>query len=254
MNTLRFLGTGTSSGLPVLGCSCAVCTSADPRDRRLRTSAIATLSGGEKLLFDCGTDFREQSLTASIFRIDGLLVTHPHADHIGGLDDLRQVNFLMGRDIDVYGNRMAVEEIRERCGYMFRKTQEGGGKPRLNLLKVSAPFRVGTAEIVPLPVMHGEISILGYRVGGLSYITDASAIPDSTYRLLEGTDVLVLNALRPEPHSTHFSLPEALEAAARVGARETWLIHLTHHFMHARDDLTLPEGVHFAYDGLEIGF
>jgi phosphoribosyl 1,2-cyclic phosphate phosphodiesterase len=254
MSTLRFLGTGTSSGVPVLGCSCEVCTSADPRDRRLRTSAYATLDTGERLLIDCGTDFREQSLAARVFHADAVLVTHPHADHIGGLDDLRQVNFLMKRDIDVFGNAFAVSEIRERYGYIFRRTQEGGGKPRLVLHDVSAPFRVGNADIVPLPVMHGEVPILGFRIGALSYITDASFIPEETYRLLEGTEVLVLNALRPDRHPTHFSLPEALEAAARVSARETWLIHLTHHFMHARDDEKLPKGVHFAFDGLKAEF
>jgi phosphoribosyl 1,2-cyclic phosphate phosphodiesterase len=252
MAELTFLGTGTSSGVPVLGCACRVCTSADPRDKRLRTSAIVRADSGANILIDTGPDFRYQSLKHKIFRADGVLITHAHQDHIGGLDELRQLNFLMKKEVDIYGNGLALDEIRNRFDYIFKPTQEGGGKPRLRLNEVTKTFSIGELEIIPIPVLHGIIPILGYRIGDISYITDASRIPPESMKLLEGTKALVLNALRPEPHPTHFSLDEALEIAAKVGAESTYLVHMTHHFKQEEDGKKLPKNVFFAYDGLAV--
>lgn len=252
MSELVFLGTGTSSGLPVLGCHCEVCSSADPRDTRLRTSACVRTDSGETILLDAGPDFRIQALRAGIERTDGVLVTHAHQDHIGGLDELRQINFAMKRSIPVYGNTRALEEIRRRFDYVFRPTQEGGGKPKLDLIEVGGEFSVGKTAVLPLPVLHGDIPILGYRIGGLSYVTDASRIPEETLERMKGSEILVLNALRYEPHPTHFSLGQALETIDRIRPREAYLVHLTHHFLHARDGAKLPANVFFATDGLAI--
>jgi len=283
MNRLIFLGTGTSNGVPVLGCGCEVCMSSDPRDRRLRTSALLKL-GSQNILFDIGPDFREQSLRQNILRIDGVLVTHPHYDHIGGLDDIRQVNFTMNSAIDIYGTSSSLGEIRERCGYMFRETQEGGGKPKvaLNEIEPYREFTVGGTKVTPFTVMHGEIPILGYRIGGLVYITDASAIPDKSLELIrsEPVDVLVVNALRYAPHPTHFNLDQALEFIAKVKHRSmtsisprdftltdsgtsshpresltrAYLVHVTHHFGQAKTQAELPKDVYLAYDGLEAEY
>jgi phosphoribosyl 1,2-cyclic phosphate phosphodiesterase len=257
-NRLTFLGTGTSNGVPVLGCGCEVCSSADPRDNRLRTSAYLTAATGERILFDIGPDFREQSLRHSIFRIDGVLVTHPHYDHIGGLDDIRQVNFTMGGPIDVYGADETLAEIRERCGYMFRVSQEGGGKPKIGLRRIEPyrEFRIGGLDIMPFTVMHGEIAILGYRIGGLVYITDASAIPERSMNvfLSRPVDTLVVNALRPLPHPTHFNLEQALELIRKVSPNKAYLVHVTHHFGQEQTQAILPPGVTLAYDGLEAEY
>lgn len=252
MPELIFLGTGTSSGVPVIGCKCRVCTSIDPRDNRLRTSALYRTDKGTQVLLDVGPDFRIQSLKFNITRADGILITHAHQDHIGGLDEVRQLNFIMKKKMEIYGNERALEEIRQRFDYIFKPTQEGGGKPRLNLNRVEGPFRVLEQEVVPVPVFHGEIPILGYRIGGLSYITDASSIPDDSMKLLEGTEILVINALRPEPHPTHFSLNEALEISGKIGARKTFFVHMTHQFLHGEDGKKLPDGVFFANDGLSV--
>jgi phosphoribosyl 1,2-cyclic phosphate phosphodiesterase len=257
-NRLTFLGTGTSNGVPVLGCKCEVCTSADPRDKRLRTSAYLETLSGERILFDIGPDFREQSLRHNILHIDGVLVTHPHYDHIGGLDDIRQVNFTMGGPIDVYGMRDTLAEIRERCGYMFRVSQEGGGKPKIGLREIEPyrEFTVGSVKIMPFTVMHGEISILGYRIGDLVYITDASAIPERSMDVILSRPIgtLVVNALRPLPHPTHFNLEQALEFVGRVKGKHAYLVHVTHHFGQEQTQAILPPDVMLAYDGLTVEY
>jgi phosphoribosyl 1,2-cyclic phosphate phosphodiesterase len=253
MAKITFLGTGTSSGVPVPGCSCEVCLSPDPRDKRFRTSAfIETPQAG--ILIDIGPDFRLQALKFGIERIDGVLISHSHQDHIGGIDELRQFNFIMKKHIDIFGNKTALKEIRERFGYIFRKTQEGGGKPLINLIKVKGDFTVNGQPVRPVPVLHGKIPILGYRINSLAYLTDASFISEESIKRISGIKVLVVNALRPRPHPTHFSLPEAVRLAEILKPEKTFLIHLTHKFLHDRDSKALPQGINFAYDGLTVDF
>ncbi len=254
MNKLIFLGTGTSSGVPVPGCKCEVCMSSDPRDKRLRSSIFIESGAGTKILVDIGPDFRYQALKYMIDWIEGILITHSHQDHIGGLDEVRQYNFLMKRNIDVFGNKTALKEIRARFGYIFKKTQEGGGKPKINLNCVRKDFNIKELKITPISVIHGTIPIFGYRIGSLAYITDASIIPEKGMKKIYGTKLLVINALRREAHPTHFNLDEALKLSKIIKPEKTYLIHLTHNFLHERDSLTLPQGIYFAFDGLTVEF
>jgi phosphoribosyl 1,2-cyclic phosphate phosphodiesterase len=247
---LRFLGTGTSMGVPVIGCRCAVCTSPDPRNTRTRTSALLR-TPAETILIDAGPDFRVQALNAGLRSLDAVLLTHSHFDHVAGLDDLRPLCHGAG-SVPVYGSLRTLAEVRERFAYAFAETSVGSTRPSLDLRPVADPFQIGATQVRPFDILHGTWTITGYRVGGLGYVTDASKIPAAAWDQLGGLDVLVINALRREPHPTHYSVDEAVEVVAALRPRRAFLVHMTHGIDHAFDGATLPPGVEFAYDGLEV--
>jgi len=260
---VTLLGTGTSVGVPVIGCGCAVCTSDDPRDARTRTSAHVTAhtpAGPVHLQIDAGPDFRRQALAHGVTEVDALLVTHAHFDHVMGLDDLRPFFFRDRSPIPVVTEARTAETLAEMFAYIFRDgTYPGVSRLELQPVPPGAPIAVASrtrpeasVEVTPVPVYHGSARILGWRIGALAYLTDVSRVPEGSFALLDGVEVLVLDGLRPEPHPTHLSFGEAAEVAARVGARETWLIHMTHNVLHEDANAMLPEGVRLAYDGLQL--
>ena len=250
---LLFLGTGTSVGVPVVGCGCGVCTSADPRDARLRTSVAIGLPGGT-LLIDTTPDLRVQLLRAGIGRVDAVLYTHDHVDHVYGLDDVRPLCTWAGRPMPVFCEDRVERRIRRAFDYAFETAPvPGGGIPKLEFERITTtPFEILGARVVPLRLRHGVFDVLGFRFGNVAYCTDTNQIPDETWPLLEGLDTLVLDCLRESRHPTHFSLAEALAVAARVGARRTLLTHMGHELGHAATNAMLPAGVELAYDGLEV--
>ncbi|HZF08875.1 MAG TPA: MBL fold metallo-hydrolase [Thermoanaerobaculia bacterium] len=248
---VTMMGSGTSTGVPVIGCTCAVCTSDDPRNRRLRPGLKLEMEGGV-VLVDTPTDLRLQALRFGLPRLDAVLFTHSHADHIFGLDDIRIFNFRQKHAIPCYGSAATLAAIRRVFSYAFEASQEGGGKPQLDLIEVGAPFSLLGQEVVPVPVWHGSLPVYGYRLGSFAYVTDCNRIPEESYRLLAGVEVLILDALRYRPHSTHFSIDEALAAAARIAPRRTVFTHMTHEVDHGAPLAPLPPGVEFGYDGLTL--
>jgi phosphoribosyl 1,2-cyclic phosphate phosphodiesterase len=237
-------------GVPVIGCRCPVCTSTNPRNRRTRTAALLA-AHGKQLLIDAGPDFRSQALAAEIDHLDAVLLTHAHFDHVAGLDDLRPLN-KEGTVMPIYGSPRTLADVRERFAYAFEETSAGSTRPAMELLPVNGPFCVGEIGIVPLDILHGTWQITAYRVGGLGYVTDASAIPPNSREQLRGLDVLVLNALRLEPHPTHFSLDEALAVIADLQPQRAFLVHMTHGLEHEAVNAGLPPGVQLAHDGLVV--
>lgn len=242
------LGSGTSTGIPVVGCGCAVCTSRDPRDRRLRPGLKLDLEGGT-VVVDTSPDFRQQALEFGVERVDAVLYTHSHADHVFGLDDLRIFNFRQRAAIRCYGSPQTMRRLRQIFSYVFEEGQEGGGKPRLELVDVEAPFELLGETVVPIPVWHGDMPVYGYRIGGFAVVTDVNRIPEESFARLAGVDTLVLSALRYTPHSTHYTVEEAIDVAERIGARRTLLTHIAHEIEHGRPRVALPPGVEFGYDG-----
>lgn len=252
MLTLTFLGTGTSNGVPMIGCECPVCTSTDPRDFRNRTSAWLVW-GNLHLLIDTSTELRLQALTYGIRQVDAVLFTHAHADHTGGFDDLRRFNELSQKHLPVYAGPDTAAILRERFSYGFDDVFPFyGGKPDLTLHEVRGPFEISGKTIVPIPVTHGRTNVLGYRFGPLAYITDAKIVPESSIELLRGVDTLVINALRERPHPTHLSFAEALEIIEQIAPRRAYLVHLSHETSHVAATALLPPGVEVATDGLTI--
>lgn len=253
--TLLFLGTGTSHGVPMIGCECAVCLSDDPRDARTRPSVYVTLPDGTSILIDTSPDFRMQALRHRLRRVDAVLYTHGHADHVMGLDDLRRFNHLQKGRIPCYGDAQTMTELRRMFGYMFdRAVPSGIGLPEMDLFAVHGAFSLGGTEVIPVPLWHGRRLVQGYRIGSLAYLTDCSAIPDSSWALLEGVDVVVIDALRRRPHPTHFTVAEALAAVERLGPSHAWFTHICHDLPHVATSSSLPEGVELAYDGLSVTF
>lgn len=262
-------GTGTSHGIPVVGCGCPVCRSEDPKDKRTRVSLYIEGDDGERVVIDTGPEFRLQAIRAGITRLDAVLLTHAHADHVHGLDDVRPLS--VERPLPVYGNRNTLREVRERFAYVFEKTQRGGGKPRIVLREASRPLSVGSLLFTPVPVWHGEISILGWRIdgkgpeagkGGAVYLTDTSAIPLKSRSLAGSPEVLIIGGLRMRPHATHFSFEDALNAGVELGARRVFLTHICHDYTHREinrycRDFIAARGLgdismEAAWDGMEL--
>jgi phosphoribosyl 1,2-cyclic phosphate phosphodiesterase len=246
---VTMLGSGTSTGVPVIGCPCEVCQSDDPRNKRWRTGL--KLEAEERIvLVDTPTDLRAQALRFGLPRLDAVLFTHSHADHIFGLDDVRIFNFRQRAAIPCYGSEPTLTNIRRIFAYVFEVTQEGGGKPQLDLIPVREPFELMGLRVTPVPVWHGDTEVFGYRIGRFAYVTDCNLIPETSFRLLEGVEILILDALRYRPHATHFSVEQAMEAAAQIGARRTILTHLAHEVDYGAPKVPLAPGVELGYDGL----
>ncbi len=235
----------------MIGCDCPVCRSDNPRNKRLRASAAVEI-GGKVLLIDTSTDLREQALRYDLRRVDAVLYSHAHADHIHGIDELRVFNVRHLHEISCYGNADTVRRIRSYFEYIFDAGEKKGFRPFLSLQEISGPFTLFGATIVPIPLWHGEMPVLGYRLGGLAYLTDVSRIPDSSYELLRDLELLVLDALRPKPHATHFSIDQAVEVALRLKAKKTVLTHLSHLVDHETTGQNFPSGVELAYDGMRF--
>ena len=247
---INFLGTGTSTGNPEIGCSCEVCTSRDPRDWRLRASVLVEVAG-KRLLIDCGPDFRYQMLRERCVHLDAVLLTHEHYDHVGGLDDLRP--FSREKDVAIYTEANVVEAIKTRMPYVFR-AHKYPGVPNLVLHTVGlAPFEAAGVRIQPVRVMHAKLPILGFRIGDFAYLTDLKYLPEEEFAKLEGLEVLVIDALRRGTHLSHEGLEEALVNIARIRPKLAYLTHMSHRIgLHEEIEKQLPPGVHYAYDGLEL--
>ncbi len=250
---LIFLGTGTSTGVPEIGCQCEVCTSRDKRDWRLRTSAVVEVNG-KRILIDCGPDFRWQVIKNRIYQLDGVLITHEHYDHVGGLDDLRP--FCRYGEVNVYAEENVAYAIKTRIPYVFVPNRYPG-VPNINIHSIDLePFEVAGIHIVPIRLMHGKLPIMGYRIGKLAYLTDLKIIPESEFPKLSDVEILVINALRQDgKHPTHAGLDEALAYIDRIRPKESYLIHESHRIgQHAEVEKLLPPHVHLAYDNLAIEF
>ena len=250
---LTFLGTGTSCGVPTIGCHCYTCSSRDPHDKRLRCSALIE-SETTRLLIDCGPDFRQQIMPMPFRKIDGILITHAHYDHMGGMDDIRP--YCHFGEINVYADPIARQGMLEMLPYCFAEHRYPG-VPAIQLHEIHKheQLTIGDIAIMPFEVMHHDLPILGYRIGSLAYITDMKSIDEKEMDYINGADTLVVNALRQKPHHSHQTLEEAVRFSKRVGARQTWLIHSSHDIgRHAEVNASLPASIQLAYDGQVINF
>ena len=292
---ITILGSGTSCGVPQIGCPCKVCTSTDPKDKRLRTSALVEV-GGKRILIDCGPDFRQQMLRIDFKPLDAVLITHEHYDHVGGLDDLRPYSIF--GDVDVYAEKFCADHLMERIPYCFTpKEKRYPGVPAINLIEIEPHVPIiikdvekvpmadeyledavkmkrqqvweelralkeregetehGDVNILPIRVMHGKLPIVGFRIDNFAYITDMKTIPDTELPYLEGVEYMIVNGLRHKEHPSHQSIEEAITFTQKLGVKETWLVHMSHHIEpHAIEEKTLPAGIHLAYDGAVIEF
>ena len=237
----------------MIGCGCAVCTSSDPRDKRLRPSIYVDIPGHASILVDTTPDFRQQALTFGVTRIDAVLFTHSHADHILGLDDIRRFNFMQGGPIPCYASASTWADIRRTFYYAFDGVKRlGGGIPRLDTHEIDGPIDVRGVRIVPVPLWHGDAPILGFRFGSFAYLTDCNRLADEAWPLIDGVDTLVIDALRDKPHTTHFTVAEAMDVIARVRPRRALMTHMSHDLSHVATNARLPDGVELAYDGLVV--
>jgi phosphoribosyl 1,2-cyclic phosphate phosphodiesterase len=257
--TLTLLGTGTSMGVPTVGCPCAVCTSTDPHDRRLRPSAMVRWvddSGSEHtVVFDTGPDFRQQALEAGVRRVDAVFYTHAHADHIMGMDDLRPLSFAVsqpGGTIPLYADTQTAGVLRRVFDYTFSPDATYPNRARVTLHALAEHTSVQGVDFARVPLMHGDLEISGFRFGSAAYLTDVSAIPEPSFELLANLDVLVLSSLRHVPHPSHATLEQAVAWARRIGARQTWFTHIAHDLGHEETNRMLPSDMRMAYDGLSV--
>ena len=259
------LGSGTSHGVPSIGCDCAVCRSTDPKDRRTRPSILIELQGDagddqpafaravQSILVDTSTDLRTQALANDVRRVDAILFTHSHADHIFGLDDVRRYNQMQQSAIPCFADADTLDNLKRMFGYVFSPpTQKGGGIPQLTIFRIAGAFSLGGVEIVPVPLFHGRLPVLGFRIGTFAYLTDCNRIPEESWPLLDGVRTVILDALRHRPHSTHFSVGEAIEVVGRLRAERAYFTHICHDLGHAATNAQLPSGVQLAYDGLVL--
>lgn len=247
------LGSGTSHGVPMIGCTCAVCTSADPRDRRTRASIFIECAEGPNILVDTSTDLRMQALTHGITRVDAILFTHSHADHIMGLDDSRRFSQMQRAAIPCHADLQTAGSLKRSFYYAFDPTEaKGGGLPQIDLRAIDGPFVVGAVTVQPVPLFHGDRKILGFRFGNFAYLTDTNRVPPEAWPLLGGLDILMLDALRHRPHPTHFTVAEALQVVEQLRPRQTYFTHICHDLGHAATNAALPAGVELAYDGLRF--
>lgn len=249
---VTFLGTGTSQGVPVIGCECPVCQSLDFRDKRFRSSVHLQI-GDTSLVIDTGPDFRSQMLRAGVSQLDAVLYTHEHKDHTAGLDDIRPFNFRQQKDMPIFAKKQVLEQIQREFSYIFTGKRYPG-VPQVETVEISEnPFAIAGITVTPIPVFHYKLPVFGFRIGDFAYITDTNFIPDESLALLEGTKILVLNALQKDPHISHFTLEEAIEMAQKIGAEETYFTHISHKLgLHHTVDQELPEGIALAYDGLQL--
>lgn len=249
---VTFLGTGTSQGVPVIGCACDVCRSLDYRDKRLRSS-VHIETDGQSFVIDTGPDFRQQMLREHVGHVDAMFFTHAHRDHTAGLDDVRAFNFLQQMDMPVYGRAEVLSQLRTEFAYAFAE-HKFPGIPRIELREIGEdPFIHNNVRVTPLPVMHLHVPVLGFRINDFCYVTDANFISDETAERMRGASVLVLNALQHEPHVSHFNIEQAIEQVERIKPRKAYFTHISHKLgRHAVTSKTLPEGISLAYDGLKI--
>jgi phosphoribosyl 1,2-cyclic phosphate phosphodiesterase len=237
----------------MIGCTCDTCRSSDPRDQRLRPSIHLSIENGPSVLVDTSPDLRQQALINGLTRVDAILFTHSHADHIMGLDEVRRFNVLARGAIPAYADARTIDDLRRTFHYIFERPEErGGGIPQIDLRPIDGVFTLGSIAVQPVPLLHGARSILGFRFGSFAYLTDCNAIPESSWRLLSGIDVLVLDALRHRPHPTHFSVEQALQVVNRLAPRQTYFTHICHDLPHEATSRALPAGVELAYDGLQF--
>jgi phosphoribosyl 1,2-cyclic phosphate phosphodiesterase len=237
----------------MIGCTCAVCRSADPRDRRTRPSIYVDVDGGPKLLVDTSTDLRMQALAHGVTRVDAILFTHSHADHVMGLDDSRRFSQMQKGSIPCYADAATIASLKKSFYYVFdSSTEKGGGLPQIALHEITGRFSIDSVDIQPIPLMHGSRPILGFRFGDFAYLTDTNHVPDQALPLLKGVKTVILDALRHRPHPTHFTVAEALEVLERLKAKQSYLTHICHDLPHVTTNESLPAGVELAYDGLTI--
>lgn len=249
---LTMLGVGSSAGTPMLGCKCETCRSSDPRNNRTRCSSLIELNNGKVILIDTGPDLRSQSLREGLTHIDAVLYTHTHADHLHGIDDLRGFCQIQRSQIPLYGSADAMAHIIDKFGYTLREPSDFWDLPVLKVNPVSEPFFLFNQKVTPIPLMHGNSMIYGYRIDDIAYLTDVSAIPESSLALLSGLKLLLLDCLRYTPHYTHINLDQSLHYASLIKAESTYLIHMTHELEYSALSLQLPENVFVGYDGLKI--